>query len=377
LVSRRFLFIAAAGCLLLASGAAAATPTVTITQKPSNPSRDRSPTFAFTASEQVTWACRLDGAAFASCAPGVSYGDLADGPHTFVVRATNAGTETGEESYDWTIDVRPPVANVIAAPVAMSNSPSASFAFSADEPSSFACRLDDRDFEPCSSPVSYPGLGDGPHTFAVRPTDAAGNIGELSWHMWTVDATAPDTTLAARPRTGTATSATFTFSGSELGGFECRLGAAAFAPCGSPKRYARLKRGSHSFEVRALDIAGNRDATPAVHRWKITAAPRKAKATSALLSPQLGARVTAPPLLAWRRVARASYYNVQLYRGRVKVLSAWPTRPRLQLRKRWRYLGRRRTLSRGVYRWYVWPGFGAASKNRYGALLGESTFTVL
>ncbi len=30
----------------------------------------------------------------------------------------------------------------------------------------------------------------------------------------------------------------------------------------------------------------------------------------------------------------------------------------------------------GRYRWYVWPGFGARSKTRYGPLLGGSFFFV-
>jgi hypothetical protein len=125
--------------------------------------------------------------------------------------------------------------------------------------------------------------------------------------------------------------------------------------------------------VRAIDSAGNVDPTAAVYRWTIGAALRRARASSALLAPRAGARVTSPPVLRWRRVARASYYNVQLYRGRVKVLSAWPTSPRLQLGGQWRFLGRQRRLTRGSYRWLVWPRFG----RRYGALLGQSTFTVV
>jgi hypothetical protein len=167
-------------------------------------------------------------------------------------------------------------------------------------------------------------------------------------------------------------SATFRFSANEPGTFECSFSGAAFAPCTSPKSYTGLRRSAHSFEVRAIDTAGNRDASSAVHRWTI-AAPRRPKTTSALLAPRAGARVTSPPLLVWRRVPRASFYNVQLYRGRVKVLSSWPTRPRLQLRARWTYLGRQRKLSAGTYRWYVWP---ASRANRYGRLLGQSTFRV-
>ncbi len=98
-------------------------------------------------------------------------------------------------------------------------------------------------------------------------------------------------------------------------------------------------------------------------------------ATGALLSPAPAGRVTSPPNLLWTAVKGASYYNVQLVRGR-KVLSAWPARPGLQLRRTWVYKGRRHRLRPGVYRWYVWPGLGRRSPARYGRLLGSSTFVV-
>jgi hypothetical protein len=124
--------------------------------------------------------------------------------------------------------------------------------------------------------------------------------------------------------------------------------------------------------VRAVDAAGNRDASPATYRWRVSLR----KALSALIEPATGALVASPPLLRWRPVTRASYYNVQLYRGRVKVLSVWPTRTRLQLRARWRFNGRQHRLTAGKYTWYVWPRFGRGAAGRYGKELGQSTFTV-
>jgi hypothetical protein len=99
-------------------------------------------------------------------------------------------------------------------------------------------------------------------------------------------------------------------------------------------------------------------------------------ATGALLSPAPTERVTSPPNLAWTPVKKASYYNVQLIRGR-KVLSAWPTSPGYRLRRTWMYKGRRYRLRPGVYRWYVWPGYGPISAARYARRpLGSSTFVV-
>ena len=92
--------------------------------------------------------------------------------------------------------------------------------------------------------------------------------------------------------------------------------------------------------------------------------------------PGAGSSLSRPPLLRWRKVARASYYNVQLFRNGRKILSAWPTKPQYQLRSRWRYRGQRHRLVHGSYRWLLWAGYGHRSEHRYGRLLGRRTFVV-
>lgn len=239
------------------------------------------------------------------------------------------------------------------------------FVFSADEPSSFECNLDARGFAPCSSPATYHGLGDGAHDFSVRANDVVDNLSAPVGHSWTIDTTPPETTLAAAPTSGTATSATFAFSANERTTFECRLDGAPFTLCGTPKSYAGLGHGDHQFQVRASDVAGNAHPTPSLHGWRVA---------SSLLSPRAGARVNRPPLLVWRRVTGARYYHVQVFRGRRKVFSGWPTRTRIQLKAKWRNSGRIERLLPGRYRWYVWLGYG--NPRRYRALLGQSTFFV-
>jgi hypothetical protein len=98
-------------------------------------------------------------------------------------------------------------------------------------------------------------------------------------------------------------------------------------------------------------------------------------ATGALLRPAPNARVSAPPLLVWTPVAGASYYNVVLVRAR-RVFSAWPPKASLQVPRTWVYRGKRQRLRPGLYRWYVWPGFGRLSAGRFGRMLGGSTFVV-
>jgi hypothetical protein len=88
----------------------------------------------------------------------------------------------------------------------------------------------------------------------------------------TVDTTPPDTTIASGP-TGTVSgsSVRFAFSSSEAGStFECKLDGAAYSACTSPKDYTNLSNGSHTFEVRATDAAGNTDATPATRTFTIS-----------------------------------------------------------------------------------------------------------
>jgi hypothetical protein len=98
---------------------------------------------------------------------------------------------------------------------------------------------------------------------------------------------------------------------------------------------------------------------------------------SALLrSPRNGSIVRGVPTFRWAAVRGASFYNMQLYRKGEKILSAWPGRARQSLTRRWQYAGRRYSLRRGLYVWYVWPGFGPRTRARYGQLLGQGTFRV-
>jgi hypothetical protein len=95
-----------------------------------------------------------------------------------------------------------------------------------------------------------------------------------------------------------------------------------------------------------------------------------------LRSPKDGAKLKKPPKLMWSKNSEAAYYNVQLFRGNVKILSFWPLKPSLALKRTWKYQGHRYTLTRGTYRWYVWPGFGARAKVDYGEMLGARSFQI-
>jgi Tol biopolymer transport system component len=170
-------------------------------------------------------------------------------------------------------DTTPPQTTITSGPPSLSNSASASFAFTSSEAgSTFQCKLDGGSFSACVSPKAYSGLGDGAHTFQVRATDAASNVdASPASRTFTVDTASPDTEITSGPGGKTRKGkAKFRFSSSEPGSaFRCKLDGAPFASCTSPQRYSKLDKGKHKFQVVAADPAGNEDPTPAKRRFKV------------------------------------------------------------------------------------------------------------
>jgi hypothetical protein len=125
----------------------------------------------------------------------------------------------------------------------------------------------------------------------------------------------------------------------------------------------------YRYAVSLIDQAGNRAV------GTTSAVPT----SSRLLEPARGERIRLVqlPLLIWKRVRKADYYNVQIYRGKRKVLSSWPRQPRFQVQRRWRFGGKRYRLAPGKYCWYVWPGHGRRAKRDYGKRLGKSCFRIV
>jgi hypothetical protein len=144
----------------------------------------------------------------------------------------------------------------------------------------------------------------------------------------------------------------------------------------------RLTKGiKYRYTVTAYDEAENAAVKGLAVKSDVSvrgpAVTRPAPKRAALTKPALGARVKAPPLLAWRAVPKATYYNVQLFIGGRKILTSWPTGTSFQVPRSWRFQGRTYRLTPGTYRWYVWPGFGPRAANRYGKLIGTRTFVVV
>lgn len=259
-------------------------PTTSIGSGPAAGSRTKltAASFALNASEPGSFQCKLDRpgspGTFATCGAAPGYSGLIDGEHTFTARAVDGAGNVGPAvSRSWTVDTVAPDSSIGAGPAGSTSSTGASFGFSATGGATgFECKLDAGAWEPCTSGKSYSGLAHGEHTFSVRAVDAAGNVEDSpAARTWTVDLIPPDTSIDSGPSGETrSSSAAFAFSSPESGmAFQCRLDSGPWEPCASGKTYSSLAAGAHTFHVRAVDAAGNVDATEASRTWTISAPP--------------------------------------------------------------------------------------------------------
>jgi large repetitive protein len=224
----------------------------------------------------ASFQCSLDGAAFASCTNPQGYDSLADGPHTFQVKATDraGNVDPTASTYTWEVDTVAPGTELTSTPPALTRAAEARFSFSTEPGASFECRLNDAAFTPCLSPHGYAALRDGDYVLQVRARDLAGNADSTPAEFhWTVDRTEPETGIdpaSAPPAHTNLTSVNLAFFASEPGAsFECGLDGAAFTSCTNPQRHEALADGPHTFRVQATDAAGNVDATPAEYPWTV------------------------------------------------------------------------------------------------------------
>jgi hypothetical protein len=257
-------------------------PETTIGSAPPSVDNSVDVSFEFTAAETVQFACSVDGGAYAACtSPRVLTG-LADGVHTFAVRATDVAgnVEASAASHSWSIDTSSPDTAIDEGPSGSVADASASFEFSSPDAgasASFECSLDGSQFVACTSPRAFNGLAEAQHAFEVRVRDGVGNTDPTpARRVWTVDLTSPDTSIVNGPSGATAsTSATFTFGSNESGvTYECALDTTTHTACATPYQQIGLGQGAHTLSIRAVDAAGNRDATPVSRTWTVdTVAP--------------------------------------------------------------------------------------------------------
>jgi hypothetical protein len=258
-------------------------PDTRIDSGPPSPTNARTATLAFSSPspDVARFECRLDGAAFATCTSPRSLTGLAEGAHTFEVRAidTVGNVDASPSRHTWTVDLSAPDTRIDSGPPSPTNARTASIAFSSPSPdvARFECRLDGAAFATCTSPRSLTALAEGAHTFDVRAIDGASTADPTPARLaWTVDLSAPDTRIDSGPASPTnARTASLAFSSPspDVARFDCRLDGAAFATCTSPRTLTGLAEGAHTFDVRAIDRAGNIDGSAARSAWTIQPPP--------------------------------------------------------------------------------------------------------
>jgi hypothetical protein len=137
---------------------------------------------------------------------------------------------------------------------------------------------------------------------------------------------------------------------------------------GKARRFVDKKLGTGTkywYQVTLVDQAGNESSKTI-----------GMQATAGIFAPADGAVVGEPPVVQWAPVSKARFYNLQLWRGNLKLLTTWVKKPKLALPLHWSMKGARHSLVDGSYRLYVWPAFGTTRAPRYGKLLGQVDFVV-
>jgi hypothetical protein len=325
-----------------APGSDTTPPQTTITSSPSSPTNDSTPSFSFSSSEGgSTFECRVDSGSFASCSSPYTATPLADGAHTFEVRATDAATNTDPTPAiaNLTIDTAIPTSQ--ADSLANTNSTTIPVTYTASDIGSGLATVElwvktpgagsytkaATDSSPSASGSFLYGAnsGDGTYSFYTRATDKAGNYeaapasADSSTMLDTTvpDTEPPETTISSGlPNPTSDSTPTFTFSSSEFGStFECSVDGETFAPCSSPYTTALLTDGAHSFEVRATDSSGNTDKSPAKAEFTVDTHPPEIGLEEPAEASVIG---DATPMLsgvAGTAVGDSSTVKVKVYEG--------------------------------------------------------------
>jgi hypothetical protein len=344
-----------------------------------------------------------------------------------VVAVDGGGNEAEAPKRTFSVDTKAPAAPDVTFPASPTNAQSHQIGLAGVPGASFnwkVTRADDStqivaqgSTPPGAVATTIGPLPEGRLRVSVTQTTPAGNTGDAAQSLLEVDLTAPaaPTLTATPPVSSEGTTPAFAWTGSgQPGSFAWQLLGGAGTQSGTTTEanltLGPLAPGAYAFQVRETDAVGNTgaaagfpfnvlpppdppgggstpapapsgatststdgaDAGPAKPSpTKTPAKVKPATANVARLTPRVGTVLrTVRPTLRWKRNAKATLYNVQVFRMQgsrfVKVHSSFPKTNKLRLPK-----GR---LARGQrYVWRVWPFTGRTSSKRP---IGVSYFDV-
>jgi outer membrane protein OmpA-like peptidoglycan-associated protein len=259
-------------------------PTAQITSGPAHYVDKGEAVLSFTAStKEATLECSLDGGAWTACTSPKSYSGLADGEHTFSVRAAYGGLSNPDpSSLQWTVEATPPPAPIIvSAPSSPSAQASPKFGFGElTEGDTLECSLDGGKWRACDATTEVKGLTDGEHQLQARQVNKAGVDSNVTSYTWTVDATrpAPPKLVAAPEPESAQSSVHFEFSHEQNTTVECSLDGGPYVECTSGISPTGLSEGSHTLTARQVSAAGLVSSTT-TYKWRVVAKHAPAAST--------------------------------------------------------------------------------------------------
>jgi hypothetical protein len=166
--------------------------------------------FTFSSDERdVSFRCRMDASAWASCPADGVFSGLADGPHNLRLVAVDAAGLADPSPADRQFEVRtqPGPAEVTVGPPEMGETgPSPRFEFAAEFAAAMECRFDDAPFGPCSEAAAHvppEPLVPGVHVFEVRGVGGTGKLGDTGSRSFVVTDTTPEPAPSCRNREAT------------------------------------------------------------------------------------------------------------------------------------------------------------------------------
>ncbi|KAK9815878.1 hypothetical protein WJX72_011193 [[Myrmecia] bisecta] len=320
-------------------------PSVKVSSQPPAITSSKDSTLAFaTADGDAKFGCLLSSAGNSSfgnstyyaCSSPVQYSSLPDGEYTFSLEARDrAGNVAAPVNVTWLVDTTPPNITALTYPMATRNSNiSVSFDVTDGQYGSGVKGVDCRmrpgklitnttdpndpkfDWQNCTSPAAYSGLGEGRWELSVRATDMAANTRDTGILDVYIDRTPPTNSISDGPNRNRTVPSTviFTFQASSggsvgspialtqcllqpltaqqftdvqsgntsalgfLGGSTPAISLSSVAQgvqlgswmnCTSPATLKGIKSGNYSFQARATDDAGNQGAPTAPYGFMV------------------------------------------------------------------------------------------------------------